>query len=99
MWKKDFKSCVDEFIAERLLEKDIITVIPGEDEEEEQLDRIHLYGIRRLIAGAIQEWELVQQPKHAAMCAELDGALVWQGRGYVSPNFSYCFLTLTIFAE
>jgi hypothetical protein len=99
LWKKDFKSYVDEFIAERLLEKDIITVIPGEDEEEEQLDRIRLYGIRRLIAGAIQEWELVQQPKHAAVCAELDGALVWQGRGYVSPIFSYYFLTLTIFAE
>jgi len=81
LWKRDFKSYVDKFIAERLGEKDIVTAIPGEDEEGEELDRIHLHGIRRLVAGAVQEWELVQQPKHAATCAELDGALVWQGRG------------------
>ena len=80
-WKRDFKSYVDKFIAERLYEKDIIAAIPGEDEDEEELDRIHLHGIRRLVAGAVQEWELVQQPKHAAVCAELDGTLVWQGRG------------------
>jgi len=84
-WKKDFKSYVDEFIAERLLQKDIITAIPGENEEEEELDHICLHRIRHLVAGAVQEWELVQQPKHAATCAEIDGALVWQGRGYVSP--------------
>jgi hypothetical protein len=83
-WKKDFKSYVDEFIAERLLEKDIITTIPFEDEEEEELDRICLHRIRRLVAGAVQEWELIQQPMYAATCAKLDGALVWQGRGYVS---------------
>jgi len=86
-WKEDFKPHVDQFIAERLLEKDIITVIPCDDEEEEELDRICLHGIRRLVAGAAQEWELIQQPKHAATCAELDSALVWQGRAYVSPNF------------
>ena len=83
-WKQEFKSYVDQFIAERLDEKDIVTVIPCEDEEEEELDRMYLHGLRRLVAGAVQEWELVQQPKHAAMCAELDSALVWQGRGYVS---------------
>ena len=80
-WKQDFKSYIDKFIAKRLDKKDIITAIPGEDEEEEELDCIHLHGIRCLVAGAVQEWELVQQPKHAATCAELDGALVWQGRG------------------
>jgi hypothetical protein len=96
-WKEDFKSYVDKFIAERLLEKDIITVIPCDDEEEEELDRICLHGIRRLVAGATQEWELVQQPEHAATCAELDGALVWQGRAYVSqifmllPHFDHLF--------
>ena len=51
------------------------------DKEEE---RKSLHGLWRLVAGAIQEWELVQQPNHAALCAKLDGALVWQGRGYVS---------------
>jgi len=80
-WKKDFKSYVDKFIAKCLDEKDIITAIPGEDEDKEELDCIHLHGIRHLVAGVVQEWELVQQPKHAAACAELDSALVWQGRG------------------
>lgn len=84
-WKKDFKSYVDKFIGERLFEKGIVAAIPCEDEEEEENDRIHLHGLRRLVAGAVQEWELVQQPKYAAACAELDGALVWQGRGYVGP--------------
>ena len=44
-WKKDFKSYVDEFIAERLLQKDIITAIPGENKEEEELDCICLHRI------------------------------------------------------
>jgi len=84
-WKKDFKSYVNEFIAQRLLKKDIITIIPGENKEEEELDCICLHRIQCLVASAIQEWELIQQPKHAAMCVKLDGTLVWQGRGYVSP--------------
>jgi len=44
-WKKDFKSYIDKFIAKHLDEKDIITAIPGKDEEEEELDCIHLHGI------------------------------------------------------
>jgi len=58
-WKRDFKSYVNKFIAEHLYERDIITAIPGEDEEEEENDRIHLHGIQCLVAGAVQEWELV----------------------------------------
>ena len=81
-WKKDFKLHVDKFIADRLNERDVVIAIPGVNEEEE-LDRIVLYGLRRLVAGATQEWELAQQPKHAASCAKLEGALVWLGRGYV----------------
>jgi hypothetical protein len=84
-WKKDFKSYVDKFIAEQIEWKEVLTVIPCRDEEEgEERERICLHGLRCLVAGAIQEWELVQQPEHAAACTELDGALVWQGRGYVS---------------
>ena len=83
-WKQDFKSYVNQFIAECLDKKDIVTTILCEDKEEEELDCVYLHGLRCLVAGAIQEWELVQQPKHAATCAELDSALVWQGRGYVS---------------
>lgn len=84
-WEKDFKSHVDKFIAQCLKEKEDITSIPCTNEQEEEWDRKYLHRLRRLIAGAFQEWELVQQPKHAAICAKLDGALVWQGRGYVSP--------------
>jgi len=83
-WRKDFKAYVDKFIRERLEEKEFITVILCKGEEEE-IDAIYLHGIQCLVAGAVQEWELVQQPKHAVTCAKLDGALVWQGRGYVSP--------------
>ena len=78
-WKKSFKDYVDEFIENCLDEK---VFIPCEDKEE-TCTRLH--ELQRLVAGAIQEWELVQQPEHAVMCAKLDGALVWQGRGYVSP--------------
>ena len=83
-WKKDFKQYVDKFIEECLDMKGFVTAIPCEDEQEKEQDHIYFHGLRRLVAGAVQEWELVQQPKHAAMCAKLDGALVWQGRGYVS---------------
>ena len=83
-WKRDFKYCVDKFIGERLCEKELVTAIPPRDKEEEEQDGIYLHGLQHLVAGAVQEWELVQQPKHAAMCTKLDGTLVWQGRGYVS---------------
>jgi hypothetical protein len=79
LWKKSFKHYVDEFIEDRLDEKEYI---PCEDEEE---TCTHLHELRHLVAGAVQEWELAQQPKQATACAKLDGALVWQGRGYVSP--------------
>lgn len=85
-WKKHFKQNVDKFIGECLDE--VITILPllGEEgEEEEEEDRICLHGLRRLVAGAVQEWELAQQPEHAAAFAKYEGALVWQGRGYVVP--------------
>lgn len=85
-WKRDFKSYVDKFIGECLDKKSIISAIPGEGEDEEELDRVHLHAIKRLVAGAVQEWELVQQPKYASACAKIDGALVWQGRRYVNPT-------------
>jgi len=84
-WKKDFKYYVDKFIQERIEEKNFATLMPCEDEAEEEQERDYLHGLRRLVAGAVQERELVQQPKHAASCAELDSALVWQGRGYATP--------------
>jgi hypothetical protein len=98
-WKKNFKHHVDKFIGDRLIEKELITEVPAKNKEEEENDRIHLHGLRRLVAGAVQEWELVQQPKYAATCAELDGALVWKGRGYVGLIMhATVFLRSTIFA-
>jgi hypothetical protein len=82
-WKEDFKGYVDTFIEEHLDLKRFFAAIPCENEEEEEIDRVYSHGLRRLVAGAAQEWELVEQPEHAAPCAKLDGALVWQGRGYV----------------
>jgi hypothetical protein len=82
-WKKEFKNYVDTYIKELLDKKEFVAAIPCKDEDEDEQDRVH--GLRRLVAGAVQEWELVQQPKHAATCAKLDSALIWQGRGYVSP--------------
>ena len=84
-WEKDFKSYINKFIAHCLKEKEDITSIPCKNEQEEEWDRVDLHTLRRLVAGAFQEWELAQQPMYAATCAKLDGALVWQGRGYVSP--------------
>ena len=84
-WEKNFKHHVDNFIADRLIEKELVTAVPCKNKKEEENDHIHLHGLQCLVAGAIQEWKLVQQPKHAAMHAKLDHTLVWQGRGYVSP--------------
>ena len=79
-WKESFEISVDEYIKERLKEAEFVSKMVGMDEREK---RISLHAIRRLVAGADQEWELAQQPEHAAKCAKIDGALVWQGRGYV----------------
>jgi len=76
-WKKDFKSYVDKFIGECLDEKQFIIAVPCKDDGEEECNCIYLHGLQHLVAGAIQEWELVQQPKPTAKCAELDGTLVW----------------------
>ena len=58
--------------------------MPFIDREDEEDALMCLHRLRRLVAGAIQEWELAQQPDHAYICAKIDNALVWQGKGYVS---------------
>jgi hypothetical protein len=82
-WKPQFKICVDKFIDTNLEEAKALLSVPCENECQEEEERMCLHSIRRLVAGAVQEWELVQQPEYATRCAEIDGALVWQGRGYV----------------
>jgi hypothetical protein len=85
LWKEEFKKYVDKFIQERLYEEEFVTMVPWLNEKERQQERTNVHELRRLVAGAVQEWELVQQSEHAATCAKIDRALVWQGRGYVSP--------------
>ena len=51
--------------------------------ENEDEDCVCLHGLRHLVAGAVQEEELVWQPDYAAACVKLDGAIVWDGQGYV----------------
>jgi hypothetical protein len=51
-WKKDFKFYVNRFIEEHLDMKDLITEIPGEDEEDKDLDCIYIHGLQCLVAGA-----------------------------------------------
>jgi hypothetical protein len=77
VWVDDFQRQVDDFIQERLTEAENIVAALGEEDS----DRLH--GLRRLVAGAVQEGELVRQPDYATACAKIDRALVWDGRGYV----------------
>ncbi|KAI9431400.1 hypothetical protein H4582DRAFT_2082573 [Lactarius indigo] len=82
-WIEPFQKHVEDFIQERLSEAASIIAVPGIEEE----DSIRLHGLRRLVAGAIQEVELVQQPGYAATCAREDGAIIWDGRGVNSRKF------------
>ena len=77
LWRTDFESYIDKFINEKLREEEMVADDP-------EMDYTHLHGLWHLVAGAFQELELVQQSEHAATCAKIDGALVWQCRGYVN---------------
>ena len=83
-WRNDFIDYADQFIKWCLDQKEIITLTPCVDKEDEEDVSMCLHGLKHLVVGAIQKQELVKQPNHAAMCAKLDSVLVWQGRGYVS---------------
>jgi hypothetical protein len=74
-WMDEFQEHVEDFIQQHLLAAAIITAAPVTAEE----CHVHLYGLQCLVAWAIQEGELVQQPTYAAICAKLDRALVWDG--------------------
>jgi hypothetical protein len=79
-WREAFKMCVNKYIEELVEEAEIVSEMRYKDEKRK---RRHLHIFRRLIAGADQELELAQQPEYATKCAKVDGALIWQGRGYV----------------
>lgn len=85
-WKKKFQFGVDEVIQKYLLDAMHLQKIPCQSEGKKELQRIGLHAIRRLVAGAFQEGELAWQPDCATACAKIDGALIWNGRGYVIKN-------------
>lgn len=91
-WIDQFQKCVEDFIQERVAEAMTITAVPGTE------DSVHLHGLRRLVAGAVQEGELACQPDHAATSAMLDRAIVWQGRGYVVQT-NLIFIRSNIYPE
>ena len=82
VWMDEFQKCVEEFVQWHLSAAAVITAASVTPE-----DHVHLHGLRRLVAGAIQEGELVRQSAFAATCAKLDGALVWDGRWYVTRTY------------
>lgn len=82
-WVDQFQQHVEDFIQERLGEAASIMAEPGTE------DYVRLHGLRRLVAGAFQEGELVRQPEYATTVAKLDHAVVWQGRGYVIQLILY----------
>jgi hypothetical protein len=74
-WITEFQKRVQDFITERLDKVANIIAEPGSEME----DIIRLHSLRRLVAGAIQEEELVRQPDYAFACAKLDRAIIWDG--------------------
>jgi hypothetical protein len=82
-WMDEFHSRVEDFIQERMSEAKNIMAIPLKEEE----DYVRLHGLRRLVAGASQEGELVRQPNYVHAWAKLGKEIVWDGRGYVLTLF------------
>jgi hypothetical protein len=82
-WIEQFQKHVEDFIQEQLSEAADLMAGSITDEEDTRL-----HGLRRLVAGAVQEGELVRQPDYAATCAKFDRAIVWEGRGYVLIAYS-----------
>ena len=93
-WIDQFQKHIEDFIQEQLAKAASIMAVLGTEEE----DFTRLHGLRRLVAGAVQEGELVRQPEYAATCAKLDGAIVWHGQGYVIKTH-FCLLSSPIFLE
>jgi hypothetical protein len=78
-WMEAFQKFVDNFIQDRLLlAANIMAKLVIKEE-----DRVHLHGLRCLVAGTVQEGELVQRPKCHVAWAKLDGIIMRDGQGYV----------------
>ena len=83
-WMDEFQERIEDFVQWHLSAAAIITAVSATAEE----DHVCLHGLRRLVAGAIQEGELVRQPTYAVTCAKLDKALVWDGQGYAIQTYN-----------
>ena len=93
-WIDQFQKHIKDFIQEQLAKAASIMAVLGTEEE----DFTRLHGLQCLVAGAVQEGELVWQPEYPATCAKLDGAIVWHGQGYVIKTH-FCLLSSPIFLE
>ncbi len=93
-WIDQFQKHIEDFIQEQVAKAASIMAVLGTEEE----DSTCLHGLRRLVAGTVQEGELVRQPEYAATCTKLDGAIVWHGQGYVIKTH-FCLLSSPIFLE
>jgi hypothetical protein len=88
-WMDQFRERTQDFIQEQLGKAANIMAASGKDDE----DIVRLHGLRRLVAGAVQEEELLQQPGYAFTYATLDSAIIWNGRGYVITHLLISCLT------
>ncbi|KAN0139579.1 hypothetical protein V8E53_002608 [Lactarius tabidus] len=68
VWMDKFQEHVEDFVQQHLSAAEIITTVLLMAEE----DYVHLHGLCCLVAGAIQEGELVQLSTYATTCAKLD---------------------------
>jgi hypothetical protein len=88
-WMDQFQKHTQDFIQEQLGKAANIMAASGKDDE----DIVRLHGLRRLVAGAVQEEELLRQPDYAYTYATLDRAIIWDGRGYVITHLLISCLT------
>jgi hypothetical protein len=86
-WMDEFQEHIEDFIQQLLSVAAIIIAVSVTAEA----DNVHLHGLCHLVAGAIQEGELVRQPTYATTCVKLDRALVWDGQGYVIHRAIWSF--------
>jgi hypothetical protein len=89
-WIEVFQKYVDDFVQDRLLLAKNIMAKPVMKEE----DCVRLHGLRRMVAGAVQEGELIRQPKCHVTWAKLESMIVWDGRGCVFITFFHSRLML-----
>ncbi|KAF8258471.1 hypothetical protein EI94DRAFT_1707973 [Lactarius quietus] len=77
-WVEQFQKLIEDFIQETLVKAANIMAVPAIPVKKGE-DIICLHSLQCLVAGTIQEEELVQQPNYAFTYAKLDRAIIWDG--------------------